>query len=121
MQIKDPIRVSIEAKKGDDGKWHLKYREFFGDDDVGVEAKTTINLIKRAYSMLSETEVDATYHPEENCVEINVVGNKDVVFSALASEFLTQSHFGQMTLREALIGTTIVALMSSKKGGQNGE
>ena len=117
MQIKDPIKLSIEAKRLDNGNWHLKYREFFSDDDIGVEAKTTINLIKRAYNMLTETEVDATYHPEENCVEINVVGNKDIIFSALASEFLTQSHFGQMTLREALIGTTIVALMSGHKDG----
>ena len=117
MQIKDPIRVSIEAKKRNDGKWHLWYQEFFEfeDGDIDEAAKTTVDFMKRVSGVLTKSEFNVSYDPKNKCLEVTMEGDKDSVFSALAGEFLSQSHLGQMTLREVLFSTLFISLSLQPK------
>jgi len=101
MTLIYPIKITIVAYETEDGRWSLNYSEWYKPEYKDTVESSFEDMAKVLKEQLPNLEIK---HDKKECkVTMNNIGSKEMIFSMLTGEFLTNSPIGSLTLSEILV------------------
>jgi len=95
IEIRGPIRYEIDASEQEDGKWVIKYTEYFNEKDWNDARSDSAEIFAKMTGFM-EVEMD----DEKRSAQTKLRGSKNQIMSMLAGEFLCFSRMGEMSLKD---------------------